>query len=613
MTSRSPRPQVSRWIPVLLSVVLALGLLALTLLDYALSGSNLAVVALSLVLLALLSVLLIRIYRGGRRDLRHLPPLPPERISSRAALLILLGLTALAATLRFFHLGQESFSYDEAWTALAASRPIHVVLRRSTALPHLVAHLCLWFGRSEFVLRLGPAFAGVLLIPATYLLGRALYGRVQGLLAAGLLTISVYAIYRSQELRFYAWQMLFSTLTLYFLLRALQHRRWRHWVAFALTTLLNLFSHPFALLVLASEGLYALVVLVPELFLPLRDPSLDRRRRLSAIARRLALPLAGALIALLAFGPGWRYVAALLRSPTWGIDAQPALAGLVGTSWVSSRIATWTYELPGSLLGLQHPALLWAFFVLFFLGVLSHTRLLSSARLSDSLKQRPLLLQGSSLTQRSLLPPVALILLWFLVPPLVLSVVRVRFYYRYLSYFLPLFLLVLAHGLVTLAATIRPHRQQRGVLLAFLAVLVAMPNLLQLPSYYRDTQIRQWREVISFVESHRQPGDLVLITLNYSLWEPSEPFDWYRTVPEDELPWHFFPEGGILEDPSQLDQLPALTQGHPRVWFLFSALDPDGEPAVTAAMQDRFHLVQRQEFLYLNLVLFEAAPSARNP
>jgi uncharacterized membrane protein len=579
MTSRRQTRPLLRWALLLLSMLLALGLLALSLLDYAIGAHNTVAIVVALLLLGLLSILSIRVYRAGGGQLRSRTPAPQDEIPSTPALLILLALTALAAALRYSQLGQESFSYDETWTALWALRPVGSLLRAVAPLPHLVAHLCLSLGRSEFVLRLGPAFAGVLLIPAAYLLGRTLYGRRAGLIAAGLLTVSVYAIYRSQELRFYAWQMLFSTLTLYFLLRGLDRGRWRDWAGFALTTALNLYSHPYALLVLASEGLYTLAVLLPELFLSLKGQPVGARERLSAAVRRLASPATAALVALAAFGPGWGHLLALKRSPTWGVDSAPTLAGLVGTAWASSRVATWTYELPGSLLGLGHPALLWAIFALFFVGLLSSSR-------------RQMVLS----------------LLWFLVPPLVLSLLKVRFYYRYLSYFLPLFLLVVAHGIDTLAATIRPSRR-RGPVLALLAVLVAIPNLVQIPAYYREAQIRQWREAIQFVEAHRQPGDLVLVTLNFSLWEPSEPFDWYRTVPDSELPWQFFPEGSILEDPAQLDDLPALTRGHPRVWFLFSALDPDGEPAIVAAMEDQFRLVQRQEFLYLNLVLFEARSS----
>lgn len=75
-------------------------------------------------------------------------------------------------------------------------------------------------------------------------------------------------------------------------------------------------------------------------------------------------------------------------------------------------------------------------------------------------------------------------------------------------------------------------------------MLTATPNLVQFPEYYQGTQKEQRREVVSSVESNRQPGDLVLVTLNSGVWAPQEPFDWYRTVPDTELPWQFFPEGG---------------------------------------------------------------------
>ncbi len=393
--------------------------------------------------------------------------------------------------------------------------------------------------------------------------------------------LSVYAIYHSQELRFYAWQMLFSTLTLYFLLRGLAHRRWLDWAGFAVTSILNLYTHPFALFVLASEGLYTLVVMIPETLPSHEGQSVDGQQRFSAAVRRLAPPAIGAMVALVAFVPGWTSLASLHDSPYWAIDSELALAG-GGGPWLSLPIATWTYELPSSLLALKHPVFLFVVFAIFFVGLLSSPR------------------------QR-----VALVLLWFIIPPLVLFLVKVRFYNRYLSYLLPLFMIVVAHGIDHLAHIARPGRQRRVVFVALLTVLVAAPNIVQLPAYYQKTQKEQWREVIASVESNRQPRDIVLVTLNSFDWAPQQPFDWYRTVPDIELPWQFFPEGGSLRDPAQLSELPAVTRGHQRIWFVLPLQDTESQQAIAEALKDQFRLVQEREFVHLKVVLFEAVSSAR--
>ncbi len=565
-----------RWIIIVLGVTLALCLLALTILDYAIGAHNTAAIAAAVLLLGLLSVLLIRICLR-ERDKLSLVLVPTDEGAGTTAFLILLALIILATALRLYQLGQESFWYDEAWTALWASRSASDLLRMVNPLPHLVAHLSLLLGRSEFILRLGPALAGILLIPATYLLGRVLYRRREGLIAAGILTVSVYAIYHSQELRFYSWQMLFSTLTLYFLLHGLQRQRWLDWAGFAVTTAFNLYSHPATLFVLASEGLYVLGILIPEVLRSRTVRPVDGHRPFSSVVRRLAPPAIAALVALVAFGPGWGHLASLSSNPNWAVSPELASADTQGGVWFSAPIATWTYEVPSLLLALKHPLLLGAAFALFFIGLLSSPR-----------QQR------------------ALILLWFLVPPVVLFVVRLRFYDRYLSYFLPLLTIVMAHGIDHLASAIGPIRRRRMVALALLTVLTAAPNLAQLPGYYQSTQKEQWRELVSWVESSRQPGDLVLVTLNSGVWAPQEPFDWYRTVPDPELPWQFFPEGGVLTDRAQLAELPTVVQGHPRVWFVLPSGATQTEQEISEALEEWFRLVQEREFVQLRAILYGA-------
>lgn len=575
MTKDSQSAQHSPWPLVLFSVTLALALLVLSLLDYARAAGQPAAIATAVVALGLLAFLAIRIYRKERAHLAA-PLAGGDEISNRTALIILLGLTLLAAALRLYRLGHESFWYDETFTALWASRPLLTVLRSVNPLPHLVAHLSLALGRSEFILRLGPALAGILLIPSTCLLGRTLYRRTEGLVAAALLTVSAYALYHSQELRFYAWQMLFSTWTLIFLLRGLDGRRWA-WVGFALATALNLYSHPFGLFVLASEGLYVAGVALADAFQAHRGLPLGDRRRFAAVARRLLAPAVCALVALAAFGPGWGHLFSLTTSPTWTLDTENTLVAAQGGPWFDRPIATWTYELPSSLLALSHPAWLGLVLVFFFVG------LLSSARRQ-----------------------VALVLLWVLVPPIVLFAVKVHFYHRYLSYFLPLCTLVVAHGLDGVASAFWPMRVRRWVALALLTLLVAAPNLAQLPEYYRDAQKEQWREAIAFIESNRQPGDGVLVMSSFIVGAPHQPFDWYRTVPSSELPWQFFDIGADETVPGQWDELLTMVQGHRRVWFVMPASATEIGEAINERLHGRFQWLEERGFVCLQVVLYQA-------
>ena len=70
------------------------------------------------------------------------------------------------------------------------------------------------FGHSEFAVRLPSLIAGTLVIPVLYELGRELYDRRTGLLAAAFAAVSPLLIWYSQEVRMYEFVTLFGLLAL---------------------------------------------------------------------------------------------------------------------------------------------------------------------------------------------------------------------------------------------------------------------------------------------------------------------------------------------------------------------------------------------------------------
>ncbi len=453
------------------------------------------------------------------------------------------------------------------------------VLQIANPLAYLAAYFTLPLSRSEFALRFAPALAGVALVPATYLVGRTLYGRKEGLVAAALITVSVYAIEHSQEVRFYSWQMLFSMLTLYFLLRGLEGGRWYNWAGFALTTALNLYSHPFAVFALASEGLYTLWFLISDTLVAGSGADVPPATRLRTLFRRSIAPAAAALAALIAFLPMLSLLLGFNNS-LWvsgGGRAQHLPLGMENVSWLSWPVAFGTYGMLAEYLNFRSiPFLVYPMLAIFFLGLLSERRRLP------------------------------LILAWFLVPLPILLLTKYWLQPRYLSYFLPVFLVVTAKGVAWLAAAVTPRHRKETIALVALTGLVVLPNLLQLPAYYAEPQEDQWREVTSFVESNHHAGDLVLIS---SAYDPTPlPFEWYSTTPASALPRQVYPQEpvpGVLTHLEQLDLLPATTQGHERVWFVFCYVSQENQALIAEVMQKEYRAVDQWRFVGLDLVLFE--------
>ena len=128
-------------------------------------------------------------------------------------------------------------------------------------------HMALWltvraFGDGELAVRLPSLIAGTLVIPALYLLGRELYDRRTGLVAATFGTVSPLLIWYAQEARMYAFVTLFGLLALWTQLRAIRDGGVVNWAAYILATAALLWSHYFGLLLIGVQQLIFVGVLI---------------------------------------------------------------------------------------------------------------------------------------------------------------------------------------------------------------------------------------------------------------------------------------------------------------------------------------------------------------
>ena len=131
---------------------------------------------------------------------------------------------ALGATLRLYDLGAESYWLDEVIMLRAAEGDVGSILAGPRP-PVYVLLTHFWvqtFGASEASTRLLPALFGCLSLLLTYVLGRELFGRQVGLIAALLMSLSAFQVHYSQELRYYSLFVLCASLSYFLMLRALK-------------------------------------------------------------------------------------------------------------------------------------------------------------------------------------------------------------------------------------------------------------------------------------------------------------------------------------------------------------------------------------------------------
>jgi 4-amino-4-deoxy-L-arabinose transferase-like glycosyltransferase len=229
-------------------------------------------------------------------------PLRATRARSlRAGGLLLGGIIALGALLRFTTLGQQSFWLDEAATrALVGHSLRHVFSMQSNGFavedtpPLYYALAWLWSqigGLSEIGLRSFSALTGTLTIPVMWAIGRRASSERVGLIAALLTAVNPLLWWYSQEARSYSLMVLLSALWLLALLMALERPTDRRIAAWGILGAVCLATHYFALFVILPGAAWLLTTLY-------RAGTLNRRKVILALGPLLVVGLELSRVAL---------------------------------------------------------------------------------------------------------------------------------------------------------------------------------------------------------------------------------------------------------------------------------------------------------------------------
>ncbi|MFS8533208.1 glycosyltransferase family 39 protein [Sphaerobacter thermophilus] len=182
---------------------------------------------------------------------------------------VLAAIVVAGAALRLTALNRQSLWFDEIDVVVRAQRPLDQVLRTFVAAgengPLYNILLALWVrlaGISEIAVRAPSAIAGVVGVLLIYLLGRRVAGATVGLIGAGLLAISPYHVWYSQEAKMYAMVVVLALASTYALVEALERNERRWWVAYAVSTTLLFYTHVATVLVFAAQSLYAFYTVI---------------------------------------------------------------------------------------------------------------------------------------------------------------------------------------------------------------------------------------------------------------------------------------------------------------------------------------------------------------
>jgi hypothetical protein len=189
----------------------------------------------------------------------------PAPFGASAEIQILVGLTVLAAVVRFATLGSQSYWLDESQAAHELGLSFHSMLHAWSSVegnPPLYL-LIGWpwaklFGTGEAGVRSLSALLGVGLVPLLYLCGRELTSSRAGLLTGAMAAVNPMMIWYSQEAREYMLLVVLCAASLLFFARAWRTHSARDLTWWAVLSALAILSQYFAGFLVAAEALLLL-------------------------------------------------------------------------------------------------------------------------------------------------------------------------------------------------------------------------------------------------------------------------------------------------------------------------------------------------------------------
>ncbi len=453
-------------------------------------------------------------------------------------------LTVILATgfgLRVHQLGALGIWGDEAFSIAVGKMSLPQIVEggRDTLPPlfHILLHFwMLGTGTSEFSARYLALMAGMLLIPATFVVARRLLNPAAAYMAAALITLSPFAVYYSQEARMYSQQAaLFMTLSVYGFLRLHEQsqrlagpniRRFPRWqVVYLIATLGAMYSHYYVFFIIAAQNVYALW----------------RWRRQP---RWLAWWIGTQLLLAILYLPwvfaqvGYLSGKANRRWEAWGPS------GMIDV-WVNTLIAFGVgTTVPTEIHFMAIPMLILAMVGLAF--VLRPTRWFPS----------PL----RHFTALYLLLP--MLIAWAVGP------IMPFFYTRFLLPILPAYVMLLAAGFTGFWLIRRRELALLSLALVIAAQAPALSNLNRSPQYAKSG----YREVMALISAQAQPGDALLL-LN------PEQDALYAYYGDKALPAYWFPPNEGWDSPKNQRRMSNIQKRYQRVWLILFGNARDWDPA----------------------------------
>ena len=470
---------------------------------------------------------------------------------------IVLFIFAAGLALRIYNIGSESIWYDEAVSVAVANLGFVEHLRWITEVddnnpPLYYTILHLWvsiFGDSETSVRMPSAIFGSLSILVIYALGKLLFDKKTGLVAASILSVSIFNIMFSQEARAYSLMAFLALLSFYFLVWMTVSGKRAYAAAYVVSSVCLLYSHYYGIFVLLGQNIWFFTMLV-----------FKRRAGALGLSKWLFLQVAVALLFLPCSYLLFRNTAAIQKG-FW--ISEPGFGDILGYF----RLYAGTYFL------------LWLSLFFILLSIAGH-------RLAKRLKIPERFYGGDGyVTEAPGIPygwRIYLLLIWIVavvfVPLVISHISSPILIYRYTIAAAPAFYILTARGITSLRV---------NVAIVLVVALIAGLSFPGLKRYYVETEKYDWREAMKYIQEEAGSGDLVLTYPSFEV----EPAAYY--MKRDDLGLEKFSQNFLSGDVQAND-----------IWLVVSRHRGLEKNIVKIKMASRFDFVSEREYKGLHIYRF---------
>lgn len=348
------------------------------------------------------------------------------KLKKKTATYLLFGLVIIGSILRIYGLGEKSLNVDE----LRSVEDSENVIWWSGHMPLFLymLHFLMYIGTTEFVLRLPAAIFGVLTIFLSFKIGKLFFGTKEGLVCAWLISMSNMHIYYSQQVRMYSLLAFLSLLSLFFFKSFLEKNDDVNWHGFILSTLLSLFTHHLAVFVILVEIVFFVLVLMNNTILTKEKSSkLHKRTFLLFVFGIIIIFVLSLPIIITRFT-----LVEQIFSSTQTVFDSNIVPEFPSMQYLSFLLGVFGWFSNGSL------HVFYMFLLFFLFGIIFSIR-----RFKES---------------------IILLLLWVTLPIILLRLLSTYFEFRlgarYLIYVLPIYLILVSRGIVSITETISIEEEE---------------------------------------------------------------------------------------------------------------------------------------------------------